>query len=275
MAIMTLSWQYGCLGDLIAEEAAQELDYKIIGKQEMNAMLAGATGQASKELETDNALPTAGEELEPRFFQRLHRQHSAYTNFLMAFMYRAAAQDRSIIKGYGAQMVLAQYPHVYCVRLKGSVDTRVALLQEHRQLDRRTAEQFVKKEDRSRVEFIQYIFKQEFTDTRQYDLVVDMKKLDLTAITRLITEAVHTLNTQQPLKEETCQTLIRLALEHQVQATVQRYMPTMKQFEVNADTEGLVTLVGRCANEDEKIHVEQHVRSVPDVRDVVNLLHIQ
>jgi hypothetical protein len=124
-------------------------------------MLVKTTSQSSKELEVDKSLKTAEEELEPGFFQQLYREHTAYTNLLMSLIYQAAGQDKAIIKGYGTQIILTHQPHVFCVRLKGSFDVRVFMIQKHHQLDRYTAEEMVKKEDRERMEFIQYIFKRE------------------------------------------------------------------------------------------------------------------
>ena len=68
MAVITLSWQYGCLGGVVAEEAARQLGYDLIGKQQINDMLTRDIQRFSQEVDVDNSLKNAEEEIEEGYF---------------------------------------------------------------------------------------------------------------------------------------------------------------------------------------------------------------
>ena len=53
MAVITLSWQLGCLGDQIAQDVAASLEYHIIGKQELHNMLIRANDHFSEDIGLD------------------------------------------------------------------------------------------------------------------------------------------------------------------------------------------------------------------------------
>lgn len=274
MAVITLSWQYGCLGDQIAEDAANQLGYRVIGKQEIHDMLVQATGQASKELDLDQSLKTAGEEIEPGFFHRLHHKHAAYTNLLMALIYQAASQDRVIIKGYGAQIVLTHQPHVFCVRLKGGFDVRVARVQQHHKLDQWAAKELVKKEDHERVEFIRYIFKREVANVEWYDMIFDIEKVTLETVTEVIVSIARAVEKSHPAPESEKTSLHALAFEHQIKAIVQRRVVDLRDFEVTMSPKGIVTVSGQGTSESDKTFIEQRIRSFPEVQNVVNKIKV-
>lgn len=274
MAVITLSWQYGCLGDLVAEDAAKQLGYKIIGKKEINEMFIKSASQFPGELEVDNSLKMAGEEIEPAFFQRLHREQAAYANLLTSLIYKAASQDRVIIKGYGAQMILAQQPHVFCTRLKGSFDARVSMVRQHRQLDLRTAKELVKKEDQERVEFIQYVFKQELTNLQWYDMVLDIEKIGLKTITEMIVNAARALEESHPLSQTEHSSLGLYALESRLKALVLRKNPEITGLKVSLNSDGVVTIAGRVTDEDKKTELDQLLESLPEVQGVVNNIKV-
>lgn len=276
MAVITLSWQYGCLGDLVAEDVANQLGYTVLGKKEINEMLINSKGQSSKEVQTNNSssLKTAEEEIEPRFFQRLYREHGAYANLLSSHICKAASQDKVVIKGYGGHMVLAHQPHVLNVRLKGRFEARVTMLQKHKQLDQHTARKLVKKEDQERVEFVQYVFKQELTDVQSYDMILDVEKVGLTTITGMIVSAARSLEETHPITEAEKDSLDLLAFEYQIKSIIQQEVPTIKKLEVSISPNAIVTVSGNVAKEDEKTQIEQRVRSLPEVQDLVNHLKI-
>lgn len=274
MAVITLSWQYGCLGDLVAEDVAHQLGYRIIDKKEINDMLIHTVGQRSEELKTGKFLKTAEEEIEPGFFHRLHREHAAYMNMLISLIYQAASQDKVVIKGYGAQILLTQQFHVFCVRLKGSFDTRVSRIQQHHGLDRRSAEEMVKKEDRERMEFIQYIFKREVSNIEWYDMILDIKKVRLKTISALIVSAARAMEENHPITEAERKSLNTLGLEHRIKAIIQEKIPKIQQFEVAVSPGGIVTISGRGVSTDEKLFIEQRLRVLPEVRDVVNNMKV-
>ena len=274
MAVITLSWQYGCLGGVVAEAAARQLDYTLVGKQEINEMLSRDIQRFSQEVEVDKSLKSAEEEIEAGHFQRLQRQHSAYTNLLFSLFHEAAAQNRTIIKGYGAQTILAHKPQVLCVRLKGSLEARVALIQERFQLEWSEAEKLVKKEDRERMELIQYIFKREISNIKWYDMVLDIEKVGLPTIIELIVRSVRALEEKHPLSEEEQLQLKKTAFEYRTKAIILKTFPEIDGLGVRMDDKGVMTLSGKVDEQQKKERTEQIVGELPEVQDVVNGLTV-
>jgi cytidylate kinase len=274
MAVVTLSWQLGCPGDQIAEETANHLGYRVIGKNELYDMIVNATDQVSKELETNESLKTVEEEIQPDFFFRTPRRNSTTSSLLASLIYKAASQDNTIIKGYGAQFVLANRPHVLCVKLKGSYNFRVSTLQKEKQLDRRTAEKLVTKDDRERMGFVQYIFKRELTDIQCYDMIMDVEKLSQRTITDMIVNTTHSLESSHPLTEVEKESLNTLALGSQVEAIIQKKIPDITEPEVAVNTDGIVTISGNVTRNNEKTAIEHQVTSLPEVRGIVNKIRV-
>ncbi len=274
MAVITLSWQYGCLGGIIAADAAEQLGYTLVGKTTINEMLAALTGESSQELKTNNDLVTAEEELEDGLFQRLQRQQATYTNLLISSIYQAASQDHTIIKGYGAQRFLYKYPHVFCVRLKGSFDVRVAMIQQHKQITQQEAEALVKKEDRERMEFMQYVFKRELTDVKWYDMVIDIGKVGLQYITKMITSAARTLDETHLMAASEKAALHNLSLTHRIKGCIQKRTPGIEEFAIDVESGGIVKISGIVKNEEEKAIIPQHIEGWPEVQKIVNLLRV-
>jgi hypothetical protein len=171
-------------------------------------------------------------------------------------------------------MVLARQPHVLNVRLKGRFEARVTMLQKHKQLDQHTARKLVKKEDQERVEFVQYVFKQELTDVQSYDMILDVEKVGLRTITGMIVSAARSLEETHPITEAEKDSLDLLAFSYQVKSIVQQEVPTIKKLEVAVNADKIVSISGNVRSEDEKTHLEQCIRSFPDVQDVINTLTI-
>ena len=274
MAMITLSWQYGCLGGVVAEEAAQQLGYELIGKQQINEMLRRDIQRFSQEVEVDDSLKNAEEEIEAGYFQRLQRQHSAYTNLLFSLFYEAASENRAIIKGYGAQTVLSHMPQALCVRLKGRLEARVDMIQKRLQLARDEAEKLVQKEDRERMELIQYIFKREISNIKWYDLVLDIEKVGLSTIIELIIRSVKTLEEKHPVSDEKKAQLKKMAFEYRTKAVILKSFPEIDGLGVRLDDYGVMTLSGKVDEEQKKERTEQIVGELPEVQNVVNTLTV-
>jgi len=278
MAVITLSWQLGCLGEHVAEEAARQLDYKLVGKKEFYRMIAGQYAQFFKGVKFDETLDrtfeTTTEEFQPALFDRLRRRHAAYANLLSSLIYEIAGQDKTIIKGHGGQIVLTKQPHTLHVRLTGSFDYRVTEIQQQRVLSRAAAEELVSEDDFERLGLIRYLFQRETTNVAWYDLIIDVERLDVQAMADIIAGAVQSLESRYPTTQAHLESMAALALGSRVKTIVQKGWPNMAGLDVVASTTGIVTLSGNVAGKKEKENIEQQVQSLPDVHDVVNNMTI-
>ncbi len=274
MAVITLSWQLGCFGEQVVEEAARQLSYKIVGKKELYRMVAEYYTQFLKGVKFDEALDetldTTEEEIQPALFNRLRHKHATYINLLTSLIYDVASQDKTIIKGHGGQIVLAKQAHALHVRLRGNFDYRVSEIQKQRILGRAAAEELVSEDDFERMGLIRYFFQREATDVSWYDLIIDAERLDPQSMADIIAAAVRSLESRYPTTPAHLEEMAALALGFRVKTIVQKGWPNITGLEVVASAGGIVTLSGHVAVRIEKEDIEQRVRSLSGVQDVVN-----
>jgi cytidylate kinase len=274
MAVITLSWQLGCLGEQVAEEVARQLNYTIVGKKELYRMVAEHYARFFKGEEfdqtLDTALDTTEEEMQPALFDRLRHRHAAYANLLSSLIYEVASQNKAIIKGHGGQIVLTKQPHTLHVRLTGSFEYRASEIQKQRILSRAAAEELVAEDDFERMGLIRYLFQRETTNTNWYDLIIDVERLDVQAMADIIVGAVQSLESRYPTTQAHLKEMAARALGYRVKAIVKKRWPDMRGLEVVASAGGIVTLSGNVAGKKDQKAIEQRVRSLSGVQDVVN-----
>ena len=274
MAVVALSWQLGCRGDYIADDVANQLAYKIIGREEFHEVLVNTTDQFSKDLGSGEFSKIVEGEIQPDFFFRAYSEYSTHSHLLMSLIYKAACQDNVIIKGFGSPLILSSQPHVLCVRLKGSFDIRVSSIQQQRNLTRKAAEKLVAKDDRDRMGFVQYLFRRELTDIQSYDMVFDIGKLSQKVIPEMIVRAARALEETRPITEEDKASLETFAFESQVKAVIQKQTPNIPELNVSVSSDGIVTISGNVARQHEKTIIEQQVKSLPEVRGTINNIKV-
>ena len=157
--------------------------------------------------------------------------------------------------------------------MKGSLDARVGLIQERFQLERGEAENLVKKEDRERMELIQYIFKREISHIKWYDMVLDIEKVGLPTIIELIVRSTKTLEEKHPVSDEEKAQLKKTAFEYQTKAVILKAFPDIGELRFT----WMITGDDAFRNVDEqhkKDRTGQIVGEMPEVQDVINDLTV-
>lgn len=94
-----------------------------------------------------------------------------------------------ILIGHGANVVTAKLPHVFHVRLVGSLERRLERVMADRGLDRKQAREFIEKEDRGRTRYLREHFKAEIDDPLLYDLILNTDRISHEQAAALIAEA--------------------------------------------------------------------------------------
>lgn len=103
---------------------------------------------------------------------------------------RLAELGNAILVGRGAGVIAGRLPHVLRVRLVGSLDLRVACIQESEHLDHATAWSFVRRHDRGRAGYVKNYFHQDVTDELLHDLTINTDRLSQEEVVRLIGDAL-------------------------------------------------------------------------------------
>ena len=100
-----------------------------------------------------------------------------------------AEQGNVILIGRGANLVTSQLQHVFHVRLVGSLETRVAHIQEIRGVGKKEALELVRKEDSGRRRYLKKYFHRELDDPLLYDVVVNTDSMSYEDAACIIGEA--------------------------------------------------------------------------------------
>lgn len=94
-----------------------------------------------------------------------------------------------ILIGRGANLITAKLPHVLHVRLLGSLERRIARVQEQLKLDRKAAAEFIEKVDRGRQRYLKEHFRATVDDPLGYDLTVNTDRISCEDAALLIGQA--------------------------------------------------------------------------------------
>lgn len=279
MAVITLSWQLGCYGDRIAEDIADALQYRIVGKQELHDMLLQASeyfddgGESGGYNLTQFSQVVEGE-IQPDFFFRAQQNSSLYSSLLQSLLYKAASQDCTILKGFGAHVLLAPQPSVLAVRLQGSPAERLRVIQERHHLSPQAAKTMLKKDERTRMGFMHYLFHRELVDAQVFDLMITVDKFEPAAMTELIVGAARGVERKRPFTTEKRDELLALAFACRIQAIIQQMVPNIPGLDVKVGQHNRVTMLGNVVQDAEKIRIEERVRSIRGVAAVINRLTV-
>src|SRR5512146_879462 len=122
MAVITISRQYGSLGNIVANALGQRLGYRVVMRELIN-QAASAAGAPEVALAVIDELGLLG--LSPS-----EEDYQAYIHAVKYVMQGLADEGNVIIVGRGGQVVLAGRPDVLHVRTVAPVEVRAARLME-------------------------------------------------------------------------------------------------------------------------------------------------
>jgi cytidylate kinase len=106
-----------------------------------------------------------------------------------------AEQGNVILIGRGANLVTSKLPHVFHVRLVGSLEKRVEHMQKIRGLGKKAARELVRDEDRGRQRYLKKYFNKEFDDPLLHHLVINTDLVSYEDAARIIGDAaLHNLH---------------------------------------------------------------------------------
>lgn len=102
---------------------------------------------------------------------------------------RLAERGNAILIGRGAHLVTRSLPHVFHVRLVGSLEKRVEHLREMRALSEKQAVAIIRREDRGCRRYLKKYFHGDIDDPLAYHLVVNTDSMSYEKIAHVIEEA--------------------------------------------------------------------------------------
>jgi cytidylate kinase len=271
MAVITVSRTPGSLGDLVAEGVAQQLGYRLVGRQELIQLAQDISGpdvgwERSPELR----------ERSPSFWERLNEERRRYASVLRRVTTYLAEQDDVVIVGLGAGQLLKGLGNVLRVQVVAPQDVRLERIMERGYDDRRgpltrdQARDVMRQRERESAGYMRYLFNMDWMDPQQWDLVVNTGSLS-------VPQAVASMAERGDLEPSAAdrQRLRNMLLSSQVESAILGDVTVWVNGLRVVAQNGRVRLEGEVMSEEDRELVEHLVQGVEGVYVVDNELRIQ
>lgn len=267
MAIITIARQMGSLGNEIAMDVAQRLNYTLVDQAKLQDA-AEAYGMLKSELEEVH-------EKRPTLVTRyLTMRHRAYLDMIQTITYNYARQDDVVLLGRGATVLLSDVPSALHVSIFAPFERRVEVVMAEEGITRPLAEQLVRENDHDRAGYMTYLFDRDGMDPLLYDLMINTSIVSRQHACDLIVAAAHVKELleahDRSLEILDHHILVRKAEE----ALLRAKQVNPRHISVAVTTVGRMRLTGIVNSEKEKLAAEVAVREVPGVKEVDNDLYV-
>lgn len=185
MSVITISREFGSLGDDIARGVAQTLGYHFVDKQFFGTIL-GQYGyvEFDKEYQT---LPGFWE----RFDAQKEKQREVTVTMLNRVIEVVAHHGNVVILGRSGFEVLGGFADVFHVRLRAPRPVRIRRVMEQQHLAFEQAESVVKENDKVRLAFVEEFYKVPWDSIHAFDMVINTGKIPPNLATEWIVRAVR------------------------------------------------------------------------------------
>lgn len=185
MGAITISRQMSSQGDELAQQVAQRLGWRYIGRDLINkaALAAGAPQVALAEID----------ELDFLGLRPSAKEWRAYQEQVEGIIRVLAEVGQVVIVGRGGQIVLRERPDVLHVRVVAPLETRMAWLQQGETLPLQAAEARLAKSDKRRASYVQRSYKINLNEPTLYHIVLNTSLFTLASAANLVVQAFEAL----------------------------------------------------------------------------------
>jgi cytidylate kinase len=186
MSIVTISRQIGSSGSEIGKQVADQLGYRLIGRDLINqaARRAGAPAVALAMIDEFQLLGICPS---PEECQK-------YIQVVGQIMLETASQGDAVIIGRAGQVLLADWPLCLHIRIIAPDDLRIRRVAKQHNILPKAARERVFASDRYRENYLKRFYNIEWNEPEYYDLVINTRQLAVGQAARLICEHVRKLS---------------------------------------------------------------------------------
>lgn len=163
MAVITISRKLGSMGTYIGKKLAQELGYTYIDKTRISQIMREYGFS-----DFDNIYDTI-----PGFKAKYDVYRARTINFLAEAILAIAQHDNVVIAGRGGYGLLESFSDVINIRIKAPEPCRVHRVMKDRDITEHEALDVVQYNDRVRRNFVESDFRFHYTDSTEFDLMLD------------------------------------------------------------------------------------------------------
>lgn len=260
MSLITISEYLGCGGKAIAKQVATDLNLELYDDARLQAE-AVKMGVRSDEIR-------GLEEKLPGFFNRLFGKNpEIYLDIMQSVVYKVGQTGQGVIVGHGSQILLREFGCAMHVRVHAPLDRRVSNLLADQEVNPRTAEKFLYKQDQDFQSFFTFAFNLNYNDAALYDLTVNTGKVSVETAAKQIV-ALAGSDDMKACSLAALESMDRLALEKKVHSELLRQGISLKMILFDVTAPGSVRVYGVTLNADERSKIVDLIQQVPGVSDV-------
>jgi len=212
MPIITIS--RGCFshGKEVAEKVAETLDYKLLSRE----TLIEEANQIYQVPEKDliKSIHDA-----PSVLDRFTHGREKYLSYIQAILLAHAKNDNLVYHGHGSHLLLPNISHVFNARIIADMADRIKFMQESHNITEKEAIRHITAEDAHRSRWAHYLYKIDITDPFLYDIILNIKNLNIEEAAQIICHAARMEAFQSTA--ESRQAVIDLALSTRVKASIE------------------------------------------------------
>jgi cytidylate kinase len=208
MAIITISRGSYSMGKAVAEKVAERLGYECLSRD----VLLEASGKFNiPEIKLEHAFQDP-----PSVLERFTHGHQQYVAYIQSALTRHMCRDNIVYHGLAGHVLLKNVSRVLKVRIIADHDKRVAIVMDREKINRKQAEIWLRKIDKTRRKWTQSLYGVDPWDANLYDLVIRLRRLEVDNAVELICSSANMRQFQT--SAESRQEMADLALACEIKA---------------------------------------------------------
>lgn len=193
MLIITISRQTGSLGDEIAANLAQKLDFPLLTRD--YALREWFPAVASK-----HELHMLGES--PNFYTNLSSEGTSFSDYLESKLRDFTRSHSAIISGMGAEIIFSNNTEALHIKILSSLEVRTERIMKNNNLVKKDAERIIEIADRKHTRYLRTIYQTNWSDPLNYHLILNTDFLTVEESVSLISHLINTKKTSYALSSE-------------------------------------------------------------------------
>ena len=264
MAIITISRQFGSLGDEIAKATAEALQYEYIEKNQISDVLS-KFGFSSSDVDKYD-------EKKPSLWQSLLMHKELFALYIRAVVCELASQKDVVLVGRGGQVILRDIPGTFHVRIIAPYETRVKRTIEQAGYENKQAQQMVRQVDRDSSGYLSTYFDTDWDESTLYDLIINTRVMNLNKSVELITCAVDSAMLEK--SNQVSELLSDLALNYRAKAILMKVTGGVEWADLEVD-KGVASLSGLVRSVAIRNYCEKALLNLEGIKSVNNYLGVR
>jgi cytidylate kinase len=273
MAVITISRGSFSHGQEIAEKVAGTLGYECVSRE---ILVEAAQLFNVSEKKLIQSLNDA-----PNILERIVHGKERYLEYIKASLLGYARKGNVVYHGHAGHLLLTEIPQVLKVRILAEKDDRISLLQKRENLNREAAAERIENEDKNRIHWTRYLYKEDVNDPKLYDIVINIGNLTIEDACEIICLSARSESYQS--NDESKQAIDDLAITNRIQAElksiceaqvsvkngeVQVKVAAQKRRKSGYISPALQHHIGEAYQHDVTRQIHEIARKVPGVKDV-------